>query len=92
VIGPSISVEGMIVAEVLMSSSVALERCIEEGHMTSPPAVEGVPVAEDCGFEEREREWEAMLMEKGAELKQVMLLSFVWFCFSSRRSVSMIAI
>jgi hypothetical protein len=72
----------------------ALERCIEEGRMTSPPAAEGVPVAEACGSEEREREWDAMLMEKGAELKQVMLLSFVWFCFSfsSRRSVSMKAI
>ncbi|GJN28125.1 hypothetical protein PR202_gb16210 [Eleusine coracana subsp. coracana] len=59
--------------------AAGLVQCVEEGRMPSPPAVVGVPVAEDDGSDEREKEWEALLLEKGAELKQVIyLVTFNW--------------
>nr|CAB3489705.1 unnamed protein product [Digitaria exilis] len=42
-----------------------IEQCIEEGRIPGPPAVDGIPVAE----EGPEEEWEAVLLEKGAESK-----------------------
>ncbi|TVU03657.1 hypothetical protein EJB05_50845 [Eragrostis curvula] len=51
--------------------AAGLTRCIEEGRMPSPPAAVGVPVVEEEGFEQREREWEAVLLEKGVELKRM---------------------
>lgn len=63
--------------------AAGLVRYIEEGRVPSPPAAVGVPVAEVKGSEEREREWETVLREKGAEVRQVMmLLRFVWLCCS----------
>ncbi|KAL6660696.1 hypothetical protein ACP70R_001731 [Stipagrostis hirtigluma subsp. patula] len=53
--------------------AAGIERCVEEGRMPGPPAGDGavgIPVAGEVeGSEEREREWETLLLEKGAELK-----------------------
>ncbi|KAL6875643.1 hypothetical protein ACP4OV_013156 [Aristida adscensionis] len=51
-----------------------LARGLEEGRLPGPPAVAaGIPVAEaeEGSEEKREREWEAVLREKGAELKRM---------------------
>jgi hypothetical protein len=53
-----------------------LAGCVEEGRVPAPPAGEGAvgtPAEENCS-RKREEEWEAILLEKGAELKRVMLL------------------
>ncbi|CAL4993746.1 unnamed protein product [Urochloa decumbens] len=46
--------------------AAAIVQCLEEGRLPGPPAVVGIPVAEE-GPEEKV--WEAVLLEKGAELK-----------------------
>ncbi|CAD6207605.1 unnamed protein product [Miscanthus lutarioriparius] len=45
-----------------------IQQCLEEGRLPGPPAVVGIPAAEE-GPEERG--WELLLLEKGAELKRV---------------------
>ncbi|XP_024319363.1 uncharacterized protein LOC100838225 isoform X3 [Brachypodium distachyon] len=50
-----------------------LAGCIEEGQLPEPPVGSGafrIPAEED-GPRERDREWEAVLLEKGAELKRM---------------------
>ncbi|RLM57702.1 hypothetical protein C2845_PM18G04770 [Panicum miliaceum] len=44
--------------------AAGIEQCLEEGRLPGPPAVARIPVAE-----EGPEEWEAVLLEKGAELK-----------------------
>ncbi|KAL6662336.1 hypothetical protein ACP70R_000195 [Stipagrostis hirtigluma subsp. patula] len=60
-------------ADLLGRLEDGIERCVEEGRMPGPPAGDGavgIPVAGEVeGSEERDREWEALLLEKGAELK-----------------------
>lgn len=48
-----------------------IQKCLEEGRLPGPPAVVGIPAAEE-GPEERG--WELLLLEKGAELKRVIRL------------------
>lgn len=48
-----------------------IQQCLEEGRLPGPPAVVGIPAAEE-GPEERG--WELLLLEKGAELKRVIRL------------------
>jgi len=61
--------------------AAGIEKCLDEGRLPGPPAVAGIPVGEE-GPEETE--WEAVLLEKGAELKLAKLLrSFSFRCFSS---------
>ena len=45
-----------------------IQQCLEEGRLPGPPAVVGIPAAEE-GPEERG--WKLLLLEKGAELKRV---------------------
>ncbi|XP_047091639.1 uncharacterized protein LOC124703474 isoform X1 [Lolium rigidum] len=50
-----------------------LAGCLEEGRVPAPPAGEGAvatPAEENCS-RKREEEWEAVLLEKGAELKRM---------------------
>ncbi|XP_062197837.1 uncharacterized protein LOC133900656 isoform X2 [Phragmites australis] len=55
--------------------AAGLARCVEEGWLPGPPATAGAvgipPAEEEEGSEEREREWEVLLLEKGTELKQM---------------------
>jgi len=45
--------------------AAGIEQCLDEGRLPGPPAVAGIPVGE----EGPEEEWEAVLLQKGAELK-----------------------
>ncbi|CAO2146241.1 unnamed protein product [Urochloa humidicola] len=47
--------------------ATAIVQCIEEGRIPGPPAVVGIPPVAEEGPEEKV--WEAVLLEKGAELK-----------------------
>ena len=49
--------------------AAGIEQCLDEGRLPGPPAVAGIPVGE----EGPEEEWEAVLLQKGAELKLVKL-------------------
>ena len=53
-----------------------LAGCVKEGRIPGSPAGEGAvgSPAEENGSRKREEEWGAVLLEKGAELKRVMLL------------------
>lgn len=68
--------------DLLAKLAAGLVQCIEEGRMPSPPAAVGIPVAEEEVSEEREREWETVLREKGAEIKQVWSALQFLLCFS----------
>ncbi|RLM69197.1 hypothetical protein C2845_PM17G06970 [Panicum miliaceum] len=45
--------------------AAGIEQCLKEGRLPGPPAVAGIPAAE----EGPEEEWKVVLLEKGAELK-----------------------
>uniref|UniRef100_A0A0E0DNL3 ASCH domain-containing protein n=1 Tax=Oryza meridionalis TaxID=40149 RepID=A0A0E0DNL3_9ORYZ len=52
--------------------AAGLARCVEEGRLpvAAAAAAAGIPAGE-AGSEEREREWEAVVLEKGNELKRL---------------------
>uniref|UniRef100_A0A0E0DNL1 ASCH domain-containing protein n=1 Tax=Oryza meridionalis TaxID=40149 RepID=A0A0E0DNL1_9ORYZ len=52
--------------------AAGLARCVEEGRLpvAAAAAAAGIPAGE-AGSEEREREWEAVVLEKGNELKRM---------------------
>lgn len=71
--------------DLLEKLAAGLARCVEEGRLpvAAAAAEAGIPAGE-AWSEEREREWEAVVLEKGNELKRVKLhlcLLLIWLPF-----------
>lgn len=71
--------------DLLEKLAAGLARCVEEGRLpvAAAAAEAGIPAGE-AWSEEREREWEAVVLEKGNELKMVKLhlcLLLIWLPF-----------
>ncbi|KAG0546724.1 hypothetical protein BDA96_01G018400 [Sorghum bicolor] len=67
-LSPSYCVRLVNDGELFGKLEASIQRCLEEGRLPGPPAVVGIPAAEE-GPEERG--WELLLLEKGAELKRM---------------------